>query len=44
MIKKEFGNIPIIASTFYDGREFGETTLYEVPEKLTSEMVGDLNK
>lgn len=44
MIKTEFGNIPIIVSTFYDGREFGETTLYEVSEKLTSEMVEELNR
>lgn len=44
MQKKEYGNIPIVGSTFYDGREFGESTLYQVSENLTEAMVKELNQ
>jgi len=44
LIKQEYGNIPIIVSTFYDGREFGESTLYQVSNEITPEMVAELNK
>ncbi len=44
LIKKDYGNIPIVMNTYYDGREFGEVNLYEVSENLTSEMVKQLNK
>jgi hypothetical protein len=44
LIKQEYGNIPIIVSTFYDGREFGESTLYQVSKEITPEMVAELNK
>jgi len=44
LIKQEYGNIPIIVSTFYDGREFGESTLYQVSKEITPEMVSELNK
>ena len=42
--KKDYGNIPIVVSTFYDGKEFGEITQYEVSENLTPDMVKQLNK
>ena len=35
LTKKEYGFIPIIVNTFYDGRDFGEATLYQVSEHLT---------
>jgi hypothetical protein len=44
LIKKEYGYIPFIINTFYDGQEFGEVTLYQVSDKLTPEMVSELNK
>lgn len=28
LLKKEYGFIPFVVNTFYDGREFGEVTLY----------------
>jgi hypothetical protein len=43
LIKKEYGYIPFIVNTFYDGKEFGEVTLYQVSDKLTPEMVNELN-
>lgn len=39
LIKKEYGFIPFIVNTFYDGKEFGEVTLYQVSDKLTPQMV-----
>ena len=39
LIKQEYGNIPIIVSTFYDGREFGESTIYQVSNEISPEMV-----
>ena len=44
LTKKEYGFIPIVVNTFYDGREFGEATHYQVSEKLTQSMVTELNK
>lgn len=37
--KKDYGNIPIVVSTFYDGKVFGEVNLYEVSENLDEDMV-----
>ena len=34
LIKKDYGNIPIVVQTFYDGKEFGEVTQYQVSENL----------
>jgi len=42
--KKDYGNIPIIINTIYDGKEFGESTLYEESENLSQEMVKELNR
>ena len=42
--KADFGNIPIIINSIYDGKEFGETNHYEVSENLSQEMVNHLNK
>eukprot|EP00347_Sterkiella_histriomuscorum_P024525 403330805 len=44
LIKKDYGNIPIVINTFYDGKEFGEVNLYEESETLNAEMVKQLNK
>lgn len=44
LIKWEYGYIPFVVSTFYDGRDFGEVTLYQVSENLTEENVKELNK
>ena len=44
LTKQEFGFIPIEVSTFYDGREFGESALYQVSDRLSQEMVDDLNR
>ncbi|CDW85001.1 camp-dependent protein kinase regulatory subunit [Stylonychia lemnae] len=44
LIKKDYGNIPIIINTYYDGKEFGEVNFYEESENLNSEMVVQLNK
>ena len=44
LTKKEYGYIPFVISTFYDGRDVGEGTLYQVSEHLTPEMVTELNK
>ena len=42
--KADFGNIPIIINSIYDGKEFGDTNHYEVSENLSQEMVNHLNK
>ncbi len=44
LIKEEYGNIPIIVSTFYDGKEFGESTIYQVSNEITPDMMTELNK
>lgn len=44
LIKKEYGYIPFVVNTFYDGKEFGEVTLYQVSDNLTPEQVQDLNR
>lgn len=44
LIKKDYGNIPIVVQTFYDGKEFGEITQYQVSENLDQEMVHQLNR
>ena len=44
LIKKDYGNIPIVINTYYDGKEFGEVNLYEESENLSAEMVKQLNK
>lgn len=44
LIKQEYGYIPFVVSTFYDGGEFGEVTLYQVSDNLTLDMVTELNK
>lgn len=44
LIKEEYGYIPIIISTFYDGKEFGESTIYQVSNEITPEMMTELNK
>jgi hypothetical protein len=42
--KKEFGFVPFVMTTFYDGCDFGEAIHYEVSNDLTPEMVIELNK
>jgi hypothetical protein len=44
LLKTEYGNIPIVVSTFYDGREFGESTIYQVSETVTAEMIAEMNR
>lgn len=44
LIKKEYGFIPFVVNTFYDGKEFGEVTLYQVSDRLTPEQVQELNR
>jgi CRP-like cAMP-binding protein len=39
LVKEDYGLIPIVINTIYDGREFGETNHYEVSENLSSEMI-----
>lgn len=42
--KKEYGFVPFVMTTFYDGCEFGEAIHYQVSADLTPEMVTELNK
>jgi hypothetical protein len=44
LLKQEYGCIPLVVNTFFDGQEFGESTLYQVSDTLTEEMVKELNK
>lgn len=37
--KEEYGHLPIIICTIYDGKEFGEVNRYEVSDNLSLEMV-----
>jgi hypothetical protein len=35
LIKKELGDVPIVINSYYDGKEFGETNLYQESESLS---------
>ena len=44
MQNKEFGEIPLVINTLYDGDYFGELALFEESENLSKELAEELNK